>query len=58
MSKVLRCQELIPGCPFVIYGNSEQEVLTQAAAHLKSAHNIPEVSPEFVAQARGAIRNE
>ena len=38
------------------YGNLL--LLTQAAAHVKAAHNIQELSPEFLAQVRGAIHDE
>lgn len=58
MAKVLHCNDLIPGCPFKAHGDTEQEVLTQAAAHVKAAHNIQKLSPEFVAQVRGAIHDE
>jgi predicted small metal-binding protein len=58
MSKVLHCNDLIPGCPFKAHGDSEQEVLTQAAAHIESAYSIQELSPEFLTQVRGAIHDE
>jgi predicted small metal-binding protein len=58
MSKVLHCHDLIPGCPFKAHGETEQEVLTQAAAHVKFAHNIQDLSPEFLAKVQGAIQDE
>jgi predicted small metal-binding protein len=58
MSKVLHCNDLIPGCPFKAHGDSEQEVIAQAAAHVKFAHNISEISPELLASIKGAIHNE
>lgn len=58
MAKVLRCNDLMPGCPFEAHGNSEAEVLAQAADHAKTAHSISEISPEMMAQVRGAIHEE
>jgi predicted small metal-binding protein len=58
MSKVLHCNDLIPGCPFKAHGDSEQEILTQVAAHVKSAHNIQELSPEFIDKVQRAIHDQ
>lgn len=58
MAKVLRCNDLMPGCPFEARGASEEEVLGQAAEHAATAHNITEISDELVAQVRGAIHDE
>jgi predicted small metal-binding protein len=30
----------------------------QAAEHAKTAHNLPEISPEMISQVRGAIKDE
>jgi predicted small metal-binding protein len=58
MTKVLRCNELMPGCTWEGRGESETDVLMQAAEHAKSAHNLTEISPELISQVRGAIRDE
>jgi predicted small metal-binding protein len=58
MTKVLRCNELMPGCNWEGRGESETEVLMQAAEHAKDAHNLTDISPELIAQVRGAIRDE
>jgi len=58
MAKVLRCNDLMPGCPYEAKGDSEGEVLMQAAEHARTAHNITDISPELVSQVRGAIRDE
>lgn len=58
MAKVLRCGDLMPGCAFEAKGSTEMEVLTKAAEHAKSAHNITEIPPAMVEQVRGAIRDE
>jgi predicted small metal-binding protein len=58
MTKVLRCNDLMPGCTWEGRGNTEAEVLTQAAEHAKTAHNLTDISPELISQVRGAIHDE
>jgi predicted small metal-binding protein len=58
MTKVLRCNDLMPGCKWEGRGESEAEVLMQAAEHAKTAHNLTDISPEMIAAVRGAIRDE
>jgi predicted small metal-binding protein len=58
MTKVLRCNDLMPGCNWEARGDSETEVLMQAAEHAKTAHNLTDISPEMISQVRGAIRDE
>jgi predicted small metal-binding protein len=58
MAKVLKCNDLMPGCKFEARGNSEDEVMKAAAEHAKTAHNIKEITPELHAKVRGAIRDE
>jgi predicted small metal-binding protein len=58
MTKVLKCNDLNPGCNFEIRGNSEDEILKQATAHAKTAHNMQNVPPDVLSKARSAIRDE
>jgi predicted small metal-binding protein len=58
MGKVLKCSDVNPGCNFEIRGNSEDEVLKQAAAHAKTAHNMQNIPPDVLSKARSAIRDE
>ena len=58
MTKVLRCGDLMPGCTWEGRGNTEVEVLMQAAEHAKAAHNLTDISPEMISQVRGAIHDE
>lgn len=55
MTKTLKCGDLMPGCDFVAQGESEEDILRQAAAHAKEAHGIDEVTDELVAQVRAKI---
>ncbi len=58
MSKVLRCADVTGSCDFVARGDSEQDILQQAAEHARSAHNMNEISPEVADMVRSAIRDE
>ena len=58
MAKVLKCGDLMPGCEFEAKGATEMEVLTKAAEHAKTAHNITDIPPAMVDQVRGAMRDE
>jgi predicted small metal-binding protein len=58
MSKVLRCGELVPGCDYVARGESETEILQQAAEHARTVHNVNEVTPESAQKVRSAIHDE
>lgn len=58
MVKILKCEDMNPGCNFEALGNTDEEVLRNAARHARVAHNLKEISPERVAQARRAIHEE
>jgi predicted small metal-binding protein len=58
MTKVLKCSDLNPGCNFEMRGNSEDDILKQATAHAKTAHNMQNIPPEVLSKARSAIRDE
>jgi predicted small metal-binding protein len=58
MVKELRCNDVIPGCSTVIEGKDEKEVMTKAAEHAKSAHNMPTITPEVASKIQKAIRTK
>ena len=58
MAKELRCGELIPGCPTVVEGKDENEVMTKAAEHARQAHNIQTMTPELASKVKAAIRDK
>ena len=58
MAKVLRCNDLMPGCPYEAKGASEDEVLAQAAEHARTAHGISEIPAAMLPQVRAAIQEE
>ena len=58
MTKVLKCNDLNPGCTFEARGNTDEDVLKKAAEHAKTAHNIKEMPLGVLDKARSAIRDE
>ena len=58
MAKIIECATVDPssGCQHVVRGETEDEVLRNAAEHAKE-HGIGEVTPEMMAQVKAAIRD-
>ncbi len=56
--KILECAKVDPssGCSYVVRGDSEEEILRNAAEHAKQ-HGIREVSPELMERVKANIRN-
>ena len=59
MGKMVECAKVDPasGCTHVVRGNTEEDVLKNAAEHAKQ-HGIREVTPELRAKLKAAIRDE
>lgn len=57
MAKVLRCGELFPGCSVEAHGESEDEILKQAAEHAKRDHGVATIDPATLAKVKAAIRS-
>lgn len=58
MSKVLYCNDLVPGCKFEAHGESEEEILAQAADHIATVHGMTDVSDKILAMVYAAIHEE
>lgn len=56
MAKELRCRDVGMNCDFQARGDTEEDVLRQASAHARTAHQITEMPPELAAKVRAAIR--
>ena len=56
MARVLRCGELFPGCSVEARGESDEEILKQAAVHAKRDHGVPEIDAATLAKVKAAIR--
>lgn len=59
LGKMVECAKVDPssGCKHVVRGNTEEDVLKNAAEHAKQ-HGIREVTPELKAKVKAAIRDE
>ncbi len=58
MAKVLRCKDIGMDCDFVARGETEEEILKQAAEHAGTTHDMKEIPEEVLAKVRAAIRDE
>lgn len=58
MSKVIRCKDVGFDCPGVIRAETEDEALSMAAEHAKSAHGIQQITPDILAKVRGVMQDE
>jgi len=58
MARVVSCKDVGVDCDFVMRGETDQDILQQAAAHARTAHNMTEIPPEIAEKLRGAIRDE
>jgi predicted small metal-binding protein len=56
MAKELHCGEIMSGCPEVIRGQDEEEVLKKGAQHAREAHGIEHLDDEMVSAVRSKIR--
>ena len=52
--KQFRCGDLMPGCGAVFTGTAD-EILAAVGAHARDGHGVTQVTPDLVAQVRGAI---
>ncbi len=58
VSKVLYCNDLVPGCKFEAHGDSEEEILAAATDHIATVHNMADISDKILAMVRAAIHEE
>jgi predicted small metal-binding protein len=56
MAKVLRCGELFPGCSVEARGETEEEILKQAAEHARRDHGVSQIDAATAAKVKAAIR--
>lgn len=57
MPKTLNCRDVGVDCDATFTGETEEDVMTQAAAHARSDHGFDEIPAELVDKARGAIQD-
>ncbi|MHB8755514.1 MAG: DUF1059 domain-containing protein [Candidatus Acidiferrales bacterium] len=58
MAKSLECNDVIPGCKYAVSATTDEDVLRQAAEHLRIEHNVRHITPEIGAMMRAAIHEE
>jgi predicted small metal-binding protein len=58
MAKVLHCRDVGFDCEGVISGDTEDDVMTQAAEHARTAHGMDDITPDTAEQIRSKIRDE
>lgn len=54
----LQCAKLFPGCPAEIHLETEDQVLTAAAAHAAEVHGLEQLDEPTVAAVRAAISRD
>jgi predicted small metal-binding protein len=59
MGKIINCAKVNPasGCPHVVRGATEEELLKNAKVHAKE-HGIVDVTPELLEQIKANIQDE
>jgi predicted small metal-binding protein len=58
MDKVLKCGDLFPGCAVEAHGQTEEDVLRQAAEHARDTHGLERIDEATLSKVRAAIRSE
>jgi predicted small metal-binding protein len=58
MAKVLRCRDVGMECDYTAHGETEEEIMQQAAEHVRTVHGMEEAPPEVVEKVRAAIHEE
>ena len=58
MAKMLSCREVDMDCDFAARGDTEEEIMTQAANHACRDHGFEAIPPEVIEKVKAAIRDE
>ena len=58
MTKVLECKSVVPGCEFVMHGDSEEEVMIKAIVHAHNVHGVEHMSEALRAKVRASIHDQ
>jgi len=57
MPKTLSCKDVGVECDATFTGETEEEIMSQAADHARTEHGFDEIPPELAEKARGAIQD-
>jgi predicted small metal-binding protein len=58
MAKTVSCRDVGMDCDFVAKGETNEDIMRQAAEHARTAHNMNEIPAEVADKVRNAIRDE
>ncbi|MGI9605734.1 MAG: DUF1059 domain-containing protein [Acidimicrobiales bacterium] len=53
--KQFACGTLMEGCPGVVSGETEEEVLSAAAAHAAEAHGLTDLTDDIITAVKAGI---
>ena len=56
MEKLVRCEDFMVKCPYVVHGATEEDVVREATKHLAEVHHITELTPGLAATVQRNIR--
>ena len=56
MTKELHCGEIMEGCPEVIRGETEEEIMKKGAQHARDAHGVDKLDDDTVRAVKAKIR--
>ena len=57
MPKQMSCADVVPGCDYTAWAETEEELMELVVEHAKVAHGIQEITPELQQQVQAAIRD-
>jgi len=58
MTRVLYCNDLVPGCKYEARGDSDEEILAEFADHISTVHGMADISDGILEMVRNAIQQE
>ena len=53
----MRCADVVPGCDYTAWAETEEELMELVVAHARTAHGIEEVPPEVAEKVQAAIED-
>jgi predicted small metal-binding protein len=57
MERLLRCGDLMPGCPAEVRATTDDEIMHQATEHARTAHGLEEIDAATAQAVRAAIHD-
>jgi len=56
MAKQLSCADVVPGCDYTAWAETEEELMELVVQHARTAHGIEEVTPDVAEKVQAAIQ--